>query len=931
MRWEGKAGKENGRMNLVQRGLRRILMVETAFPFLTLFLALAVSGLSIFYTVRNLEFQTSQKQLISPKHRLLQLSEVIDQFENLDTFVVAIENKETSRSLKFLEVLASRLEGDRANYVQVFYRIDPKLLRPWALLYLGKKDLLTLCDNIQEHRHFIQNLAQSPSLVNFFRQINQEMASRMVGELFTGFLEEKGSTGDKEPLDLTFLIQTLQEMKDWLDGDTSFSSSWESLLTKKSWNANEEGYFWTENKRDLLLFVTPKKVGKSFAKSYNSLKALREAIAREQKDFPDIKVGVTGQDALDADQMGVALRDMSLATLLSLVGLAVLLVLFWRGFRRPILEMMALFVALSLTFGLTTLFIGHLNILSVSFAPMLLGLGIDYGIHWFARYNEEQKARGASKKEALESTMIKLGPGILLAGFSAALSFFPLALTGFKGLMELGIICSMGLVVATMTTLCLLPALILLFDKPVSKSQVSSSPNRVRPLLKLTKGRALVLFILAVAGFGFSLWGVGKVKFDLNMLRLQSKRAESVLWEKKLVEGSRRPSMYGVIIARSLEEVREKTAALKALPTVSKVQSIESMLPREQKGKIDSLRQIKPLLAGIGLPPNLGDTIDLSELNNIFGRIRFKMLDSSQSQWGVSKPLETQMKRVRDLIDALRQRFHSMKRSQLLNALHGFENALIWDLNDKLSLIRANVNTRPMQLEDLPRPVLQRFVGKNHLYLIRVFPAENIWEPELLGKFVHDLQAVDPNAIGDPVTLYVFTKAFRDACIKAALYAAAFISVLVLFTFRSFVSALMAMMPLVVGTAWTFGLIHAFGVDLNLANSIFLPLVVGAGVEYGIIIVQRWRQRNDSRDTVLPRSTGMGVILAGLTTTVGFGSLTISEHQGIHSLGLLTTVGSLSILAAAVLFLPALLELLTNFRSHKGRPEPLATSARSKP
>jgi len=170
---------------------------------------------------------------------------------------------------------------------------------------------------------------------------------------------------------------------------------------------------------------------------------------------------------------------------------------------------------------------------------------------------------------------------------------------------------------------------------------------------------------------------------------------------------------------------------------------------------------------------------------------------------------------------------------------------------------------------------------------------------------------VDRDAIGDPVTLYVFTKAFRDACVKAALYAAIFIFILLLFTFRSFLSTLMALTPLVVGTLWTFGLIHIFGVDLNLANSIFLPLVVGAGVEYGIIIVQRWRQRAEGHaGVVLPFSTGKGVILAGLTTTVGFGSLTISDHQGLFSLGLLTTFGSLAILAAAILFLPSLLQLL---------------------
>lgn len=124
---------------------------------------------------------------------------------------------------------------------------------------------------------------------------------------------------------------------------------------------------------------------------------------------------------------------------------------------------------------------------------------------------------------------------------------------------------------------------------------------------------------------------------------------------------------------------------------------------------------------------------------------------------------------------------------------------------------------------------------------------------------------------------------------------------------------LMAMLPLLVGTAWTMGLMRVFGVNLNLANSLFLPLIVGAGVEYGIIIMQRWTQQK-SGGVELPFSTGKGIILAGLTTTVGFGSLTLASHRGIFSLGLLATIGSLSVVAAAVIFLPAALRLETMIR-----------------
>ncbi len=409
------------------------------------------------------------------------------------------------------------------------------------------------------------------------------------------------------------------------------------------------------------------------------------------------------------------------------------------------------------------------------------------------------------------------------------------------------------------------------------------------------------------------------MKFDLNMLNLQSPKVESVIWEKKLLEGSGLSSIYGEVLARSLPEVRQKTKALEALPTVSRVESVDTLLPHDQKDKIAFLKKLKPLLAGMGTLQIPGNSIDPEELEKILGRIRFKMLDSSGSQWGINKPLGVQMVLVRDLIDQLRQRFHFLGGSRVKSCLSTFEKDLMQDLNEKLDIVRTNIDGRPMGVEDLPAPLLKRFMNRNHLFLIRVFPQESIWDPNLLGRFVQDLRSVDPDVVGDPVALYVFTQAFRDACIKASLYAIAFIFIFLLFTFRDLRLTFLALVPLVVGTAWTMGLMHLLRVDLNLANSLFSPLVVGAGLEYAIIILHRWRQHEKYKaDIVLPSSTAMGVILAGLTTTVGFGSLCISTHRGIFSLGLLATIGSLAILAAAIFFLPAFLQFF--FEPKVGKP-----------
>ncbi len=911
-----------------QKAMRFILRVQTSHPFLTFVSALVLAGLSVLFTATHLEFKTSQRALISSENRLMQLLNIADRSSKLDAFIVAVENKDSPRSLEFVRALASRLEADHEHFAQVFSRVDPAHFKSWALFYLKPEEIIALRNNLEKHEPFIQSLTHTPGLVTFFEAINDEMTSNMVGELFTGFLRPSPEGNGPGPHDLDFLLRVLREMKANIEGSPAFSSPWRPFFLKGGWGDDaNEGYFWTEGKKYLLVFVAPNIKGVGASTAGKALAALRQAVAAAKGQFPDVHAGVTGQKALDEDEKNLALNDISVATIVSLIGLTILLVFFWRTIRRPLLQMTTQVVGLSLTFGLTTLLIGHLNLLSVAFAPMVLGLGIDYDIHWFARYSEERRRTGQSTNQALAATMEKTGPAILLAALSTCLAFLPLALTGFKGLAELGLICGIGLFVSSITTVCLLPALIVLFDRPASRTWLTDMDQEVRPLMQITRKRALVILALTVVGSGLSLWGTGKITFDLNMLHLQSKSAESVEWETKLIEGSKYPSIYGVLFAHSLTEAAEKTGVLKKLNTVSKVQSVNDFLPSDQDRKIPLVRRIQPILANIPSSFKPPDTMDITRLKNILSRIRFKMEGESAGAWGASKPLEAQMRDARSLINAIGRDLRSIEPKVLLRRLKGFEANMIADLNDKLSLLRANVNARPMEVSDLPRPVRERFVGPDSLYLIRAFPASDIWDPQFLGDFVRDLRSIDPDATGDPVTLHVFTREFRDSSFKAAIWAIVLIFAFLLLALRSVVLTLVAVAPLIVGALLTFGLMYLFGVDLNLANAIFLPLVIGAGVEYGVIIVQRWRQGNAGEERVqLPFSTGMGILLAGLTTTIGFGSLMISRHQGIYSLGLMTTVGSMTVLAVALLFLPALLFFFHgNKKKEKGGTEKLGS------
>jgi hypothetical protein len=414
-----------------------------------------------------------------------------------------------------------------------------------------------------------------------------------------------------------------------------------------------------------------------------------------------------------------------------------------------------------------------------------------------------------------------------------------------------------------------------------------------------------------------------RVQFDLNPLRLQSKNAESVYWEKVLVENSEHSILSAAVLTDSPEEARNESAKFEAKRSVSHVDNIFTLLPDKQEEKMPVLCSIawlvpdlKPSVVRLASEQghsNSDGTAGTSafssykaELIEVLQRIRFKMQDQQAEKWGASKPLVEQMARVKESIDRIVQSFDDSPAAP--ERLSEYRLHFNEDMVTQWTLIKESSSASPMGIHDLPSQLRDQFLQGNQ-YLIRIYPRESIWEEGTLTRFVNDIQAVNPDVVGDPISLFVFASAFKKASIDASIYALIAISMLLAFTFRSLRLMLISLIPLVAGTVWTVGIMGTAGSDFNLANSIFMPLVVGAGVEYGVIILQRWREGHVGYGR-LPFSTGKGVILAALTTTIGFGTLMISNHRGIFSLGFVAWAGSICVLIAALFILPAILSFM---------------------
>ncbi len=864
--------------------------------------SVALAVLSVYYAFHHLTFRTSRSDLVASDQHLVRLGEKFtEDFGSRDDLVVVVENGHPVRAKAFANALAAELKKDPQDFPEIFYRLQPEAFKKWALLYLEPKQIQEIKDKLQKNRGLLADLAADPSLTRFFQGVNTELTGSLLGELFVGFLE-KDQEKEKIP-DLSLLIASLRELQRGLEGNQPYASPLAGFFIEGMADLDQEGYFLTENDKYLLFLVTPRK--DNFTQASHSVQLLRDIVARVKANFPGLQAGVTGPLALEADEMGSAMGDIALATWLSLASQMLLLILFFRSIRRTLLEGLVLVVGLCWTFAVATLVVGHLNLLSIVFAPLMLGITIDYGIHWFCRLEEEQALHGKTNGNTMMCTMRRAAPGIIYAALAAAASFVPLTLTGFKGLAELGLILTLGVLLMLVATLTLLPSLVLVTERYTSMDTVHDCPGgNPRPFLKLSWGYPRL--IVAVGFLLTALGGVSLlfVKFDLNPLHLQNQETESVIWEMKLFKDSRYSTAYGAITVNSLEELKAKSAALKKLPTVSHVESILSFLPDQAEAKRGQLAELTPIVQQVSFAPAPARSANPQDLAAVLGRIHFKLARALEN--------DPNLAQVKEATELLARIIPSLKSAgpQTKKNLAVFENKFIQDLRDKWDFLREGIAAPLPRLDDLPPEVRSRFVNPQGGFLIRAFSSEDIWDPAPLGKFVQDLRRVDADVVGDPVLLYFFTRAFRNACLWAAGIGLVVITFMLWGVFRSLKLTLLALIPLVVGTGWTLNLMWLLGIPFNQANVLFLPLILGEGIEFGIIILVRWQMEESARVITLPASTAKGVLLAALTTTVGFGSLMVSGHQGTFSLGLLATVGSLSVLLASLSILPACLRLV---------------------
>ncbi len=872
------------------------------YPQALLFLA------SILFTVWRLDFDTNRNHLVGEDKKYHQAYlRYRREFAAQDELVVLVESEDIEKNRQFVERLGARLEAETNLFTDIFYKGDLKLMGPKALLFVTNETILReMAQRLREARPMLDNFARVTNLNSLFQTVTAGFRSAARDpDAAAPVLEET----------LPALGRIAEQAADALRRPGTPPSPGITALFGGGDRAEESLYLTFASNRIYLVTARPLHERLNEA----AVQRLRTLLEQTRAEVPGVNAGLTGGPVLEVDEMAQARRDNLLASLVALGLCALLFIYGYQETGRPIKAVACLMVGLAYTLAYATATIGHLNILTVTFLPILIGLGIDFGIHLVSRYEEELRL-GQSELRAITLALSQTGRGILTGCLTTAGAFLAMGFTDFKGVREMGLICGGGLLLCLIPMMTLLPVLLLRGRQNLLDHARHPPPETRARLERLWLDRPALT--LGLTGLLTVLAGVAlpRVRFDYNLLNLQSAGLPAVVFEHKLIQHAGRSVIFGVVTAASLEEARALQSRLEALPSVAGVDSMVNHLTEDQTHRLALVRQIRAEVAGLSCPDVDPEPVNLGELRLTLRRLQAYLgLGASLSERGGEEALSETLREVRAAVARLNAALAAADPEAAAQKLGAFQRALLHDLHETLRAIQNQDDTAPLRPEDIPAPLRHRFISKSgDRYLLQVNPRSNVWERVPQEVFVRELRQVDPEVTGEPVQLYEYTTLLKDSYIEAAWYALAAVMGLVWLHFRRLLALGLALLPVGLGMVWLAGGLGWVNQPFNPANIMTLPLVVGIGVTNGIQVLHRFAE--EGRPTIFSRSTGKAVLLSALTTVAGFGSLMLAQHRGIASLGLVMSLGTLACLVAAVVVLPAALTLLQRRGWHLGHP-----------
>ncbi|MEN6458686.1 MAG: MMPL family transporter [Thermoguttaceae bacterium] len=865
--------------------LERLTRVVVRFPAAVLVISGLAIVASLWLTMTKLGFHTSRAELLSPKsdynRRWLEYTK---EFSDKEDVVVVVEGENREQIIPALDDVCRELARRPDLFGDVLHEKDAPRLRAKGLYFLSPQQLGQIDAQLTQAGGILGGDWSSLNLGSMASWLNAAMTDRSEQHRSQMLAAMR-----------TELPRAMEGLRAALGQPGGYKSPWPDMpIAGAAGRDGASGRMISEDGRmGFILLRLQEEDKKSFAQNSESIRILRELTAGAKSRHTGTRIGLTGLPIIEYDEMRSSERSMTVATVLSFAGVLAVMVVAFGGFRHSILAIVALLAAMVWTCGWVALLIGHVTILTIAFGSVLLGLGIDYGIYFVARYLHLRR-KTESTEEALVATAGSAGPGVLIGALTSAIAFFASGLTDFPGVAQLGIIAGGGVLLCWIAEVTMLPALIRLCDADGPREDLPLPLNLqfwLRPLFAFPRLSLAILTVLTLA----CAIGLPYLRYDYNLLNLQPVGLESVELEHRLFNQANRSAWFAISVATTPAEAAARKEAFLKLPSVEHVEDVVTQLPTDVDQKRPLIERIHRRLASV--PEKLPE-IPVTPVED---------LDRALAMAGAMLAAQPEAAQAAAGLAQLREAVRQMGPEEYRRRIGAYQQSMAKDLYTRLQMLKGASMPEPPSLADLPDSIRHRFVGRNGKYAMQVYAKARIWDVGPMGKFVSDVRKIDPEATGNPLQVYEASREMMRSFRQATWYALLIIGPVVLIDFGRLNHMLLAALPVGIGLLQTLGLMGLLDIPLNQANMIMLPLTLGIGMESGINLLHELRcQRGAYRGA--GNAVLVAVVVNSLTTMVGFGALMIANHRGLQTLGRALTL-SMGCCLICSLLLPNLLVL----------------------
>ena len=846
-----------------------IVTTCTRFAVTTVLIALALAVGAGVYAAKHFEINTDINTLISSnldwRKRDIQFENAFDR----ERMILAVVEAPTPEAMTAAtSALYHKLAGDKQHFEAVESLGSGEFFEKNAFLFLPKEEVAQLTGQFEQAAPLIEIMAGDPSLRGLTGALETVLAGVRRGQIKLDSTERP----------LNQISQTIEDVLK--NGNAAFS--WRQLVSDKPLtDADRRGFIEFKP----ILDFNALEPGKA------ATDAIRQAAADLNLEGQyGARVRLTGPVPIANEEFGTVADG---AVVNGVGTVVVVLFILWLALHSAKI-ISAVFANLAIGLVITTAIglkmVGSLNLLSIAFAVLFIGLGVDFGIQFSVRYRSEL-FKSNDLKTALAKAAEYSAVPLSLAAMATAAGFMSFLPTDYKGVSELGEIAGVGMLVAFFSSITVLPALLSLLNPPGEDEPVGYA--FLAPLDRFLEDHRVIIVAgtLLVAAAGLPL--LYFLHFDFNPMHLRNPNAESIATFLDLRKDPNTGANAINVMTHSEADAKKIEEKLSRLPEVLRVMSLDSFVPQDQPEKLKLIAQgakiLNPALNPDSIDEPPSDAENVSDLKGSAASLRKTAGDAKGPGAVASRRLADDLDKLADSNEATREKVQAI---------------FVTPLKVVLDQLRKALQAGPVTLNSLPPDLVQAWKTKDGLMRVEAEPRGDPNDNDTLRRFAAAVLAAEPTAIGGPVSILKSGDTIVKAFIHAGFWALVAISLLLWITLRRITDVLMTLVPLLVAGAVTLEICVLIDLPLNFANIVALPLLLGVGVAFKIYYVTAWRA---GRTNLLQSSLTRAIFFSAMTTATAFGSLWLSSHPGTASMGKLLALSLVTTLAAVLLFQPALM------------------------